>query len=101
MGVALVWLINTVIDLYIWVIIIMAVLSWLIAFNVINPGNPYVNRVLAFVEAVTEPVLRPIRKVIPMLGGVDLSPIVLILALQFLKIVFNRVAAGPLIGLLG
>ena len=93
--------ISSLITLYIYIIIASAVMSWLIAFNVINARNQYVNRVLAFVEAVTEPVLRPIRRVIPMLGGVDLSPIVLILALQFLKIVFNRVAAGPLIGLMG
>ncbi len=101
MGVALVWLINTVIDLYIWVIIIMAVLSWLIAFNVINARNPIVNRVLDFVDRVTTPALQPIRRVVPQLGGVDLSPIVLILGLQFIKIVFNRLAAGPLIALLG
>jgi YggT family protein len=99
MGAALVWLFNTLITLYIWVIIIMAVLSWLIAFNVINARNPYVNRVLAFVAAITEPALRPIRKVIPLLGGVDLSPIVLILALQFIQILF--MLAGPLISMLG
>jgi YggT family protein len=101
MGYALVWLVNAVLDLYIWVIIIMAVMSWLIAFNVINPRNQFVYQVLRFFEAVTEPALRPIRRVIPLLGGVDLSPIVLILGLQFIKIVFNRVLAGPLVAMLG
>lgn len=97
MGYALVWLVNTVVQLYVWVIIIMAVLSWLIAFNVINARHPFVYQGLRFFEAVTEPALRPIRKVIPSLGGVDLSPIVLILGLQFLLIVFNRVLAPQLL----
>jgi YggT family protein len=93
MGYALVWLVNTVVNLYIWVIIIMAVMSWLIAFNVINARNNLVYQVLRFFEAVTEPALRPLRRIIPSLGGVDLTPIVLILGLQFLLIVFNRTLA--------
>jgi YggT family protein len=100
MGYALVWLVNTVVTLYIWVIIIMAVMSWLIAFNVINARNTFVYQILRFFEAVTEPVLRPLRRVIPSLGGVDLTPIVLILGLQFLLIIFNR-AVAPYLLLLG
>jgi YggT family protein len=101
MGAALVWLINTVVTLYIWAIIIMAVMSWLIVFNVINSRNTFVSRVLDFFAAITEPALRPIRRMIPLLGGVDLSPIVLILGLQFLLIIFNRTLAGPLVAALG
>lgn len=97
---ALVWLINALlglITLYIWVIIIMAVISWLLVFNVINSRNEAVNRILAFVEAITEPALRPIRKVVPQLGGVDLSPIVLILLLQFIQFLVRTYVLPPLL----
>lgn len=101
MGYALIQLFNAIIDLYVFIIIVMAVLSWLIAFNILNERNGFVYQVLRFVNAVTEPVLNPIRRVLPSLGGVDLSPIVLILGLQFLKTVVNRSLAGPLITWLG
>jgi YggT family protein len=97
MGYALVWLVNTVVQLYIWVIIGGAILSWLVAFNVVNVRNRFVYQLGRFLEAITEPALRPIRRVIPLLGGVDLSPIVLILALQFLLILFNRTLAPVLL----
>ncbi len=79
------WLINTVIDLYIWVLIIGAVLSWLVALNVVNTRNRFVYLVGDFINRVTEPVLRPIRRLMPDLGGIDISPIVLLLALQFIR----------------
>ena len=93
MGYALVWLVNTIITLYIWVIIINAIASWLVAFNVINARNQFVYQLLRFFDAVTDPLLRPIRRIIPLIGGIDLSPIVLILALQFIQIAFNRTLA--------
>ncbi|MGD9502902.1 MAG: YggT family protein [Methyloceanibacter sp.] len=74
-----------VIDLYIWVIIIGAVLSWLIAFNVVNTQNRFVYQVGDMLYRVTEPALRPIRSVIPNLGGIDISPVILILFLIFLR----------------
>jgi len=101
MGFALVQLINVVVTGYIWVIIIMAVMSWLVAFNVINPRNQLVYQVLRFVDAITEPALRPIRRILPQLGGVDLSAIVLVLGLQFLLTAFNRMLASPLVAALG
>ena len=82
---SLLWLIDTVINLYIWVLIISAVLSWLIAFNVINTRNRAVYMITDFLYRVTEPALRPIRRVIPSLGGVDISPVILILLLAFLR----------------
>ena len=97
MGYALVWLVNTVVQLYIWVIIGGAILSWLVAFNVVNVRNRFVYQLGRFLEAITEPALRPIRRIIPLMGGVDLSPIVLILALQFLLILFNRTLAPVLL----
>ena len=66
-------LINTVIQLYIYVLIAAAVLSWLLAFGIVNRHNPVVNGVGRFCYALTEPVLRPIRKIVPLIGGVDLS----------------------------
>jgi YggT family protein len=79
------WLIDTVITLYIWILIAAAVLSWLIAFNVVNTRNPVVASIGDFLYRVTEPALRPIRSVLPNLGGIDISPVILILGLLFLR----------------
>jgi YggT family protein len=84
------WLITTVIDLYIWVIIIGAVLSWLVAFNVVNTRNRFVWAVGDFIHRISEPALRPIRSILPNLGGIDISPLVLILLLVFAKQVLSR-----------
>lgn len=86
----LLWLITTVIDLFIWVIIIGAVLSWLVAFNVVNTRNRFVYMVGDFVHRLTEPLIRPIRNILPNLGGIDLSPLVLILLLIFTKQILIR-----------
>jgi YggT family protein len=101
MGYALVWLINTVVQLFIWAVIINAIMSWLIAFNVLNPRSQFVYQIGRFFEAVTEPLLGPFRRIIPNLGGIDISPIVVILLLQFALMIFNRMAAPGLISLLG
>ncbi|KAB7742270.1 YggT family protein [Parvibaculum sedimenti] len=78
-------LITQVIQLYTWVIIIGAVLSWLIAFGVINTHNRFVYSVVDIIYRVTEPALRPIRRFLPDLGGIDISPVVLLLLLYFLQ----------------
>jgi YggT family protein len=78
-------LISTVIQLYIYVLIAAAVLSWLIAFNVVNTRNQFVAAVADTLYRLTEPVLAPIRRILPNLGGLDLSPVVLILLLVFLR----------------
>lgn len=72
-------------NLYTWIIIVSAILSWLIAFNVVNTGNDVVRSVWSFLYQVTEPVLRPIRRVLPNLGGIDVSPIILLLGIFFLQ----------------
>ena len=82
---ALLWLIDTVINLYIWVLILSAVMSWLISFNVVNTSNRVVYMVSDFLYRVTEPALRPFRRIIPTLGGIDISPVILILLLAFLR----------------
>ena len=78
-------LISTVIQLYIYVLVAMAVLSWLIAFKVVNLQNQFVRTVTDVLYRLTEPALRPIRNVLPNLGGLDLSPVVLILLLIFAR----------------
>ncbi len=86
------WLILTVINLYIWVVIISVILSWLTAFNVINTHNRFIYLIGDFLYRATEPALRPIRSILPNLGGLDLSPLVLILGLYFLEQVVARLA---------
>jgi YggT family protein len=78
-------LINTVIWLYTLVLIVHVVLSWLTAFNVVNTRHPLVNGIGQITYRLCEPALRPIRRLLPNLGGLDLSPIVLILLLQFVR----------------
>lgn len=78
-------LIDTIINLYIWALIISAILSWLIAFNVVNSHNRVVYAVGDFLYRITEPALRPIRRFVPLMGGVDVSPVVLILLLWFIR----------------
>ena len=98
MGAAIVWLVNQLINLAILFIIVQAIASWLIAFNVLNPRNPVIYQILRFLDAVTRPILEPFRRLIPSLGGVDISPIVVILLLRFLQIAFNNGAAPYLLG---
>jgi YggT family protein len=83
--IALYNLLTALITLYVWALILSAILSWLVAFNVINTSNRFVYMVGDFLHRITEPALRPIRRFIPSLGGIDISPILLILALFFVR----------------
>ena len=78
-------LVDSIVDIYIFLLIAWAILSWLVHFNVVNTGNRLVYVVMDFLYKITEPALRQIRRVIPLLGGIDVSPIVLILGLIFLR----------------
>ena len=78
-------LISTVIGLYMWAVIISIVLTWLVQFNVINTSNRLVHQIGDFLYRITDPVLRPIRQVVPSIGGIDLSPLIVILILGFLQ----------------
>jgi YggT family protein len=83
--VPLIRFIILVIDLYIWIVIAGAILSWLIAFNVVNTHNRFVYQVADLLYRLTEPALRPIRNILPNLGGIDISPVILILFLLFIR----------------
>ncbi len=77
--------IYAVLDFYIWALIIGAVMSWLVAFNIINTHNRFVQVIGDFLFRITEPLLRPIRRIVPMMGGLDLSPLILIFTIMFLQ----------------
>ena len=100
MGGAIVWLVLAVIQLMIWFIIGSAILSWLFAFDVINHRNRFVNQLAQFLDAVTRPLLEPFRRIIPSLGGIDVSPIVVLLLLEFARRIFNSLA-GPSLLMMG
>ena len=84
------YIILLILDIYIWLLIAAAILSWLVAFNVVNSRNQFVAMVGDFLYRITEPVLRPIRNVLPNLGGIDVSPVVLILIIILIKDVIVR-----------
>lgn len=78
-------LISQIIELFIWLLIIQAIISWLITFGIINTSSNFVNMVGNFLYKVTEPLLRPIRNILPDFGGVDVSPLILIILLIFFR----------------
>jgi YggT family protein len=78
-------IILIVLDLYVWLLIASAILSWLIAFNVVNTRNQVVASIGEFLYRITEPALRPIRNLMPNLGGLDISPIIVILIIMFIQ----------------
>ena len=85
------WLVHTVINIYFWIILAMVVMSWLVAFGIVNRSNPYVRQIGYALDRLTDPLLRPIRRVMPDLGGLDISPIILLIGLQFLGMVVDNV----------
>ena len=87
---SILYVILLVLDLYIWLLIAAAVLSWLVAFNVINARTQFVAMVGDFLYRITEPVLRPIRNMLPSLGGIDVSPVVVILVIILIKDIIVR-----------
>lgn len=79
--------ISGLITMYIYVIFASVILSWLMGFGVVNPNNPTVRAIYQALLAVTEPLLRPIRRMLPNLGAIDISPIILLLGCQFIQMV--------------
>ena len=82
---SLLLLIDSIISLYIWSLVAYVVASWLIAFNIINPWQPTVRLILNTLNRIHDPLMSRIRAVLPNLGGIDISPIILLLAVQFLR----------------
>ena len=82
---ALFLVIDLALQLYIWILIAAAIFSWLVAFNVVNVRNPVVGMIGDFLYRITEPALRPIRNMMPSLGGIDISPVILILIFIFIR----------------
>jgi YggT family protein len=91
---SLIWLFDTVITMYIYVLVANAIYSWLVAFNVINARNNVVAMIGDVLYRITEPVLAPIRRRMPDLGGIDLSPVVLIIGLVFFRMLVLELFVG-------
>ena len=88
-------LLDSIITIYLWIIIINALLSWLVAFNILNTQNRFVFSILDATHKMTDPVLNKIRSFIPTFGSIDVSPVVLILLLMFLRnLLFEIFAPG-------
>lgn len=89
-------LILLLLDLYEWVVIIAVIASWLVVFRVVNVASPLVRQILRVLDALTEPVFRQVRRVIPAVGGIDLSPLIVLIALWFLQrvVVWAAISAG-------
>lgn len=86
---ALLFLFNSLISLVIFLVVVTAVISWLVAFDVINLRNPTIYRIVRTLDQLVDPLLRPIRAILPNLGGIDISPIILLLLLQALRMVVD------------
>jgi YggT family protein len=84
-------------DIYWWILIGSAIFSWLFAFNVVNSSNQFVDAIGRFLFNATEPVLAPIRRVLPNLGGIDISPIIVMIALFFLDVLI-KTSIAPMFG---
>lgn len=82
---ALCQLVDTVVGIFIWLVIGSVILSWLVAFNVVDPRNQIVYQIGSFLQRITEPALRPIRNLLPSMGGLDISPVILIIGLMFIQ----------------
>ena len=83
-------LFNNIVDFFIWAVILSALMSWLVGFQILKINNKLIYIIADFLNRLTEPFLRPIRRILPYLGGIDLSPVILILLLIFLKDLVNN-----------
>jgi len=82
---ALFSIVDMILQILVWVIIVQVIISWLVAFNVVNTSSNFVRTIFVGLDRLTAPLYRPIRKIMPDFGGIDFSPIVLILAIQILR----------------
>jgi YggT family protein len=91
---ALLWLLDQIVWLAIVLLVASAIMSWLVAFNVLNTRNNVVHMIWETLGRLTEPLLSPIRRIMPNLGGIDISPIIAILGLQFINILARNLLGG-------
>jgi YggT family protein len=101
MGSFLYFIVNALLQLLTWAIIANAILSWLVAFDVINLRHPFAHQVARFLDAVTRPVLAPFRRFIPPIGGLDITPIIALLVIQGVQIYLLPWAFAPVITAIG
>ncbi len=80
-----IWLILQLISIYTYIVIAAVIVSWLIAFGVLNTYNSFARSIVTFLDAATEPVFRQVRKIIPPIGGLDIAPLIVLIGLQFLS----------------
>ena len=97
--VALLWLFDTIVGLYIFIIIAAVVVSWLVAFGVLNTYNQFARSLIRALEALTEPVFRRVRRILPPFGGLDLSPMIVLIILYFLRMVVDGYATRAIYSL--
>jgi YggT family protein len=101
MGNFLYFIVDTLIDLVILAMVVNAILSWLIAFDVVNMRNRFIYSLSHFLDAVTRPILRPVQRIIPPFGGVDISPVIVIIILIGIRRYLLPLIFAPIIGALG
>ena len=89
----IIWLVDTVLGLYTIIIIAAVVASWLIAFGVLNISNHLVRQIVQVLDALTDPLFRQVRKVIPPIGGLDLSPIIVLIGVELVRVFLDNLLA--------
>ena len=87
---ALFYLVNSAIDLLFFIIILQVIISWLIAFNILNTYNQFIGQIIFFLNRITFPLLSPIKKILPNLGPIDISPVIVLILLKVLQVYINR-----------
>ena len=101
MGNFLYFIVDTLIDLVILTMVVNAILSWLIAFDVVNMRNRFIYQLSRFLDAVTRPILKPVQRIIPPFGGIDISPVIVIIVLIGIRRYLLPLIFAPIIGVLG
>ena len=101
MGLVIAMMVDIILQLAMWLLIVRAVVSWLVAFDVINLRNRFAYQVHQFLEAITDPIIRPLQRVLPRWGQLDISALVAVLVIIFVRLLWGIVAAPVLIRVLG
>jgi YggT family protein len=101
MGNFLYFIVDSLISLVILALVVSAILSWLIAFDVVNMRNRFIYQFSRFLDAVTRPILRPVQRVVPPFGGVDITPVIVIIVLIGIRRFLLPLIFGPIVGALG